>query len=432
MSTLKPKGSTAVNIAVSIEGLIRNGDWPPGHKLPTVRALSDELGVNPNTVSAAYKQLRDAGVIETDGRRGSFVPEKAAIVHGEMAVPHGLVDLASGNVDIRLLPELRPEWLADYHLGANIGNYGDHPSLLSLLNRWLPENCGIHAEPVLFSGSLDIMERALAQRCLPGAKVLVEDPCWQPLLPMLAALRLEAVPIHMDAEGAVLPSENILNQAAAVILTPRAHSPTGISYGTARWRQWQQALSGRNALLLIDDHWGPLSRQAFPGLAGFDNEWIYSTSTSKFLGTDFRLAVAAGNGTVIAAMKKRYALGPRWMSNLLQHLTASVWQSLLPDGLARINASYNQRRRHFISCLHSHGIELPDGEGLHVWLPVHNELFTVQALAARGWAVQAGTSLSLSKQAAVRITLSNLNWDDCHTLAQDIADILNSRTHALY
>ena len=105
---------------------------------------------------------------------------------------------------------------------------------------------------------------------------------------------------------------------------------------------------------------------------------------------------------------------------------------MLPDGLARINASYNQRRRHFISCLHSHGIELPDGEGLHVWLPVHNELFTVQALAARGWAVQAGTSLSLSKQAAVRITLSNLNWDDCHTLAQDIADILNSRTHALY
>ena len=89
MTQLNPKGTTAVNIASSIEQLIRNKSWPAGHRLPTVRALADELGVNPNTVSAAYKQLRDAGIIATDGRRGSFVPEKTEILHTEAAIPAG-------------------------------------------------------------------------------------------------------------------------------------------------------------------------------------------------------------------------------------------------------------------------------------------------------------------------------------------------------
>ena len=70
MTQLKPKGNTAVNIAQSIEQLIRHGAWTAGYRLPTVRQLAEELQVNPNTVSVAYKQLRDAGIIATDGRRG--------------------------------------------------------------------------------------------------------------------------------------------------------------------------------------------------------------------------------------------------------------------------------------------------------------------------------------------------------------------------
>ena len=34
-------------------------------------------------------------------------------------------------------------------------------------------------------------------------------------------------------------------------------------------------------------------------MQGFANEWIYTTSTSKFLGTDMRLAIAAGHGLSI-------------------------------------------------------------------------------------------------------------------------------------
>lgn len=44
-----------------------------GTKLPTVRRLASDLGIAPNTVARAYRELEEAGLIETRGRAGSFV-----------------------------------------------------------------------------------------------------------------------------------------------------------------------------------------------------------------------------------------------------------------------------------------------------------------------------------------------------------------------
>ncbi|QNN51426.1 GntR family transcriptional regulator [Nocardioides mesophilus] len=46
---------------------------PAGTKLPTVRGLAEELGLAANTVAKAYRRLEADGVIETHGRRGTFV-----------------------------------------------------------------------------------------------------------------------------------------------------------------------------------------------------------------------------------------------------------------------------------------------------------------------------------------------------------------------
>ena len=50
-----------------------SGELPASHRLPPVRHLAAELGVAPNTVARAYRELEASGVIETRGRHGSFI-----------------------------------------------------------------------------------------------------------------------------------------------------------------------------------------------------------------------------------------------------------------------------------------------------------------------------------------------------------------------
>ncbi|MGN8027900.1 GntR family transcriptional regulator, partial [Microbacterium sp. 22242] len=57
MTESRIQGSTAHEIADSIRALIDAGELAPGQSLPTVRGLADLLGVNRNTVAAAYRAL---------------------------------------------------------------------------------------------------------------------------------------------------------------------------------------------------------------------------------------------------------------------------------------------------------------------------------------------------------------------------------------
>jgi len=60
-------------IRTRVSEAVDAGDLEAGDRLPTVRGLADELGVAPGTVARAYRELEQAGVIETRGRSGSFV-----------------------------------------------------------------------------------------------------------------------------------------------------------------------------------------------------------------------------------------------------------------------------------------------------------------------------------------------------------------------
>jgi DNA-binding transcriptional regulator YhcF (GntR family) len=60
-----------------IAALVRDRRLAPGARLPTVRRLADDLGLAPNTVARAYRELERHGVVETRGRRGTFVATAA-------------------------------------------------------------------------------------------------------------------------------------------------------------------------------------------------------------------------------------------------------------------------------------------------------------------------------------------------------------------
>lgn len=52
---------------------IAEGSLQPGEKLPTIRALSEESGINMMTVSKAYQLLKQEGYISTDRRSGAVI-----------------------------------------------------------------------------------------------------------------------------------------------------------------------------------------------------------------------------------------------------------------------------------------------------------------------------------------------------------------------
>ena len=60
-------------IRTQIAGQVASGQLPPGTRLPTVRALAATLGIAPNTVARAYRELEYAGVVSTRGRNGTVV-----------------------------------------------------------------------------------------------------------------------------------------------------------------------------------------------------------------------------------------------------------------------------------------------------------------------------------------------------------------------
>ncbi len=62
-----------------IARLVSSGELVPDEKLPAVREVAKQFGINPNTVQKAYAQLEQSGLIYSIPAKGSYVsPEKAA------------------------------------------------------------------------------------------------------------------------------------------------------------------------------------------------------------------------------------------------------------------------------------------------------------------------------------------------------------------
>ncbi len=67
-------------IVCQMERFITSGVLKPGDQLPSVRGLSIELRINPNTIQKAYSELDAHGVIHSVPGKGCFVCENAVDV----------------------------------------------------------------------------------------------------------------------------------------------------------------------------------------------------------------------------------------------------------------------------------------------------------------------------------------------------------------
>ena len=66
-----------LQIADSISEKVMEGKYPPGEKIPSVRDLAAEMGVNPNTVMRTYSDLQTRGIIDNKRGVGYYVSNEA-------------------------------------------------------------------------------------------------------------------------------------------------------------------------------------------------------------------------------------------------------------------------------------------------------------------------------------------------------------------
>ena len=72
MEFREPKGIYQ-QIADQMRDRILQGEWGEGERIPSIRELAIDIGVNPNTVTKSYQTLTDLRVIENQRGRGYFV-----------------------------------------------------------------------------------------------------------------------------------------------------------------------------------------------------------------------------------------------------------------------------------------------------------------------------------------------------------------------
>ena len=62
-----------LQIVNQVRYLVASGRLAPGEELPSIRALAEQLVINPNTVARAYRELELAGVVAKRRTTGTYV-----------------------------------------------------------------------------------------------------------------------------------------------------------------------------------------------------------------------------------------------------------------------------------------------------------------------------------------------------------------------
>ncbi|MET8246801.1 aminotransferase class I/II-fold pyridoxal phosphate-dependent enzyme [Streptomyces sp. NPDC005202] len=427
------EGRRAAEIAASVERGVGSGDLEPGQLLPPIRELAVELGVNPNTVAAAYRILRERGVIETAGRRGSRVrpaPATTGRDHIRVDVPEGVRDVSSGNPDPALLPPLAPAFAAAAAQGDRepvlYGEVAVEPELARLARAELDAD-GVPDGPLaVLSGALDGVERVLAAHLKPGDTVAVEDPGWGRTLDLVPALGLRTAPVGVDDEGP-LPDDvrrALEGGARALIVTDRAQNPTGAAVSATRARALRSVLRAYPETLVIeDDHGHGIVDLPLHSLAGVTRHWALVRSVAKAYGPDLRLAVLTGDAVTVDRVRGRQRLGPGWVSRLLQRAVVRLWDGGVLDTRA-VAGAYRMRRDLLIGALAERGVTAHGRSGMNVWVPVPDETGVVARLLHAGWAVAPGARFRMSAPPGIRITVSTLTEQETRLLADAVAAAL--------
>jgi GntR family transcriptional regulator/MocR family aminotransferase len=285
---------------------IRSGQLGPGARLPSSRALAEDLGLARTTVTEAYGQLELEGYLDTRRGAGTWVanlaltPRRAAVPENRSArqlrfsFNPGVPDLSAFPHTAwakSLLEALRES-------PSSALGYGDPRGLRELrvaLADYLGRTRGVVADPELvvvcagFSHGLSLIARVLRAKGL--RRIAMEDPCLRWHREIAAAAGLEIVPLQVDGYGA---RTDLLADggSGAAVLAPAHQFPLGCVLSSQRRAAaitWARTTGG---LVIEDDYDAELRYDRTPigALQALDpDRVIFAGTVSKSLAPGLRL-----------------------------------------------------------------------------------------------------------------------------------------------
>ena len=273
-------------IADTIRERIAAGLYKPGERIPAIRKITGQFGVNKATVHKAFERLKNEGLIENKVGSGSYVrfPEK--------------IQSFAGRFDFRT--DYLNELLFPYEQAQSIFNdvftvgkstalaptpaEGD-PELLQVLSQYYH----VPAERMLIiSGAqqgLDLVSKVFAAKI--SESILFEDPTYPGAISLFRARHF--VPMQADGPDIDQMDQRLTGQIRLFYSMPSIHNPTGISYGRAKKLAVIQRSQQHDFYIIEDDYLGEL-KQGSPRFIDIDpDRTIHIKSFSQTTSAGVRL-----------------------------------------------------------------------------------------------------------------------------------------------
>lgn len=351
---------------------IVGGVLEPGDRIPSARALAEELGLARGTIDAAYSLLMAEGYIQSRGQAGTVVtpglkprapsPSVASVPPRPVATsfrPDSIRPFQMGLPALDAFP--RKVWA---RLGARCAREMQpsdmvHPAVQGLpelraqIAAYLQVSRGIACSPsqvFVTSGyrhTLSLIAQALLKT---GDKVWTEDPGYPPTRQLLGHMKIATVPVPVDQEGIVVSEGlRLAPRARAAVVTPAHQSPLCVSLSLARrWALLDWAT--RNQAWIVEDDYDGEYRyisRPLPALKSLDREGrvLYAGTFSKVLFPSIRLAylvVPEDQVERFDDVSEVFAAGSSWLMQAV--VSAFIHEGHFARHVQRMRRLYGERR----------------------------------------------------------------------------------------
>lgn len=333
-----------VEIADKLENDVRVGRLKAGFRLPPQRLLAKRLGIDFTTVSRAYAEARQRGLIDSQVGRGTFVAPPAGrsdrIDPDRIGAEDPTMNMPPEPTDPALLAKMR-EGL-DY-VGANLvsllryqsptGSERDKIAASSWLSMrgMVPKLERIAVTP----GAHATMTAILSLTAEPGDTVLCEAITYPGFRGIAKLLRLNVVGLDMDKAGIIpeaLEAAIQQHRPKMLYLNPTLQNPTTITMPTARRLAVAEILNEYRLATIEDDAYGFIPPRAPAPLAVSAPDLIWHIGgLAKCIGAGLRLAY-----TVAPSAKDAFALSQalRAVSGMASPISIAMATHWIEDGTA--------------------------------------------------------------------------------------------------